>query len=66
MYTLDTWDIVLLVIAGFIAVTTLVRLMQAHRDDLLKKLRSDFDAEQQRLSTEERQQKKKEAKEKAA
>ena len=66
MFALDTWDWILLAIAGFVAVTTLLRLMQAYRDDLLKKLRSDFEVEQQRLAIEEKKQKKREAKEKAA
>jgi hypothetical protein len=66
MLALDTWDIVLLAIAAFIAITSLLRLMQIYRDDLLKKLRSDFDKEQQHLKSEERRRKKKEAKEKAA
>lgn len=55
MHALDTWDFVLLAIAGFIAVTTLVKLMRAHRDDVLKRLRTDFDAEQQRLAVEEKE-----------
>ena len=66
MDKLDTWDWILLAIAGFIAVTTLLSLMQVYRDDLLKKLRKDFEAEQQRLAVEERKRKKAEAKQKAA
>ena len=54
MLTLETWEIVLLGVAGLIAVTTLVRLMRSKRDDLLKQLRSDFDQEQTRLKREER------------
>lgn len=61
MHALDTWDFALLAIAGFIAVTTLVKLMRAHRDDLLKRLRSDFDAEQHRQAIEEKERKKEEA-----
>ena len=66
MLGLNTWDWVLLAIAGFVAVTTLLKLMQVYRDDLMKKLRSDFEVEQQRLVIEEQKQKKQEAKEKAA
>ena len=66
MPALSTWDIVLLAIAGFIAVTTLLRLMQSYRDDLLKKLRGDFEQEQQRLEAEEREKKRQESREKAA
>ena len=64
MLTLGTWDIILLAIAGFVAVTTLLKLMQAYRDDLLKKLRSDFEIEQQRLAAEKREEQKKAANEK--
>lgn len=66
MFALDTWDWILLAIAGFVAVTTLLKLMQVYRDDLLKKLRSDFEVEQQRLAIEEKKRKKQEAREKAA
>lgn len=59
MFTLDTWDIVLLAVAGFVAVTTLVRLMAARRDELLKKLRRDFEREQVRLKLEEKKKKRK-------
>jgi len=61
---LSTADVVLLAIASFVAVTTLVRLMQAQRDALLKKLGSDFEAEQNRLKAEELQRKTQQAKEK--
>ena len=66
MFALDAWDWILLAIAAFVAVTSLLRLMQSYRDDLLKKLRSEFEAEQHRLAIEERQRENEEAKEKAA
>ena len=66
MFALDAWDWILLAIAAFVAVTSLLRLMQSYRDDLLKKLRSEFEAEQHRLAIEERQREKEEAREKAA
>ena len=65
MFALNTWDWVLLAIASFVAVTTLLKLMQHYRDDLLKKLRKDFESEQQRLAIEEKRRKKKEAREAA-
>ena len=65
MFALDTWDWILLAIAAFVAVTSLLKLMQAYRDDLLKKLRQDFELEQQRLAIEEKQRKKQEANEAA-
>ena len=66
MFALDTWDWFLLAIAAFVAVTTLLKLMQSFRDDLLKKLRRDFDVEQQRLAIEEKRRKRQEANENAA
>jgi hypothetical protein len=66
MYALDTWDWILLAIAAFVGVTTLLKLMQVYRDDLLKKFRKDFEVEQQRLAAEERKRKKAEAKKQAA
>ena len=64
MFALSTSDWILLAIAAFIAVTTLLTLMQTYRDDLMKKLRSDLEAEQQRLASEERRRQRREAKQK--
>ena len=36
---MDRWDVVVLVIAGYVAVTALVRLMIRRRDQLLDELR---------------------------
>jgi len=36
---MNRWDVVLLVIAGYVAITTLVRLMIGRRDRLLDELR---------------------------
>ena len=68
MLGLDTWDIVLLVIASYVAIVTLVRLMRQRRDELLAKLRSDFNTEKARLEAEKRhaERKAKQAKAKAA
>ena len=66
MYSLGMWDWMLLAIASFVAVTTLLKLMQSYRDDLLKKLRSDFELEQERLAMEKKQRKNPEAREEAA
>jgi hypothetical protein len=35
MGAMDNWDITLLVVAGYLAVVALVRLMARHRDQLL-------------------------------
>ena len=39
---MDRWDVVLLVVAGYVAVTALVRLMIRRRDRLLDELRQHF------------------------
>jgi heme exporter protein D len=44
---MSVWDGVLLAVAAFIAVTTLVRLMIARRNELLAQLRNEKLAEQQ-------------------
>jgi len=67
---LTTTDYVLLAIASYVAIVTLVRLMRARRDELLGQLRSEFAAEKARLAEEqrraERQAKEKQAKQQAA
>lgn len=62
MGAMDTWDVTLLVVAGYLAVVALVRLMARHRDQLLgdfrrqvaeekkKKKRHDEDADGLRKS----------------
>ncbi len=39
MGAMDNWDITLLVVAGYLAVVALVRLMGRHRDQLLDDFR---------------------------
>ncbi|MCA9268565.1 MAG: hypothetical protein KDA41_08850, partial [Planctomycetales bacterium] len=63
MLAMTTWDVVLLAVAGYFAVTTLVRLMKVRRDQLMAQLREDFDHEQVRLAHEKKKRKRKEAKE---
>lgn len=46
--TMDTWSLVLFMVAGFIAVTALVRLMLAHRNRLLVEFRSRMRAARKR------------------
>lgn len=45
---METRDIILLAIGGFIAVSVLVRLMRARRDELIGQFRSEMNAEIQR------------------
>ena len=39
MGTFDNWDVTLLIVAGYLAVVALVRLMARHRDQMLEDLR---------------------------
>jgi hypothetical protein len=39
MGTMDNWDITLLIVAGYLAIVALVRLMARHRDQMLEDLR---------------------------
>lgn len=42
MENMDGWDIALLVIAAYVAVTVLVRLMIRRRDELMARLRQEM------------------------
>jgi hypothetical protein len=61
MDAINSWDVALLAAASYIAVVSLVRLMNSHRDQLAAQLRAEMEAEQQRLKQIERSRKKKEA-----
>jgi hypothetical protein len=50
---LSAWDLLLLVGASFVAVTSLVRMMRAHRDELVTRLDREAHAEQLRRRAEE-------------
>ena len=54
MFPATTWDFVLLVVAGYVAVTLLVRLMQNHRRQIMAELQREC-VEAQRCQREERQ-----------
>lgn len=41
---LDKWDIAILAVAAFVAVTALVRLMLARRDDMIREIQEQIDA----------------------
>lgn len=47
MATMDNWTIALLVIAAYLAVMALVRLMIRRRDQLLNRFREEMEAERQ-------------------
>lgn len=61
MSNMDRWDILLLIGAGFVAVVALIQLMLGRRDEILRTLKADFEAEQQRKRDEERKTKQREA-----
>ena len=48
MLSLDNTDVALLVIASYVAITSLVRLMSAYRDQLFSELEQKAEAERKR------------------
>ncbi len=56
MGSMDGWDVALLVAAGYVAATALVRLMIRHRDQLLNKFHEEVKREKKRRAAEERRQ----------
>ncbi len=54
MFGMDGWDIAIMVVAAYIAVTALVRLMYLRRDSLLDELARQVQAEQERRRLEKR------------
>ena len=61
----DGWDVAVLVVAGYLAIVVLVRLMVVERDRLLARFRSELQQEVQRQKLAEKQRKKQEQKAKA-
>jgi heme exporter protein D len=54
MGNLDGWDVALLVVAGYVALVALVRLMIRRRDQMLSEFRRKLKKEKQRKEAEER------------
>ncbi len=50
----NTWDLVLLAIAGYVAIIALVRLMLAERNRLAQELDQQIEVERARLAAEKR------------
>ncbi len=50
---MDNWDIVILAVAGYAAVMSLVRLMARQRDQLLGEFRQQMKAERQNRPADE-------------
>ena len=56
---MDGWDIALLAVAGYVAVTALVALMRGHRDRLWTEFIEKLAAEERRKKLESKKQNKK-------
>jgi hypothetical protein len=52
MGTMDNWDLTLLIVAGYVAVVALVRLMRRQRDHLLDEMRRQIAKEKKRRQNE--------------
>ena len=48
---MDTWDLAILAVAGYIALTTLVRLMIRHRNQLFARFRRQMAEEKKRAKS---------------
>jgi len=48
MENMESWDLVLLVVAGYVGTVTLVRLMVRRRDQILENLRKKLEKERRR------------------
>lgn len=62
MANMDVWTWLLAAVGGFVAVTTLVRLMRRRRDQLFAELTAEAQAEQERQRIAEAQQRLKQRK----
>jgi len=51
MGSMEVWDVALLVVAGYVALSALVRLMLRRRDELLRRFREDVNWERNRRRT---------------
>jgi hypothetical protein len=54
MGTMDGWDIALLVGAGYVAATALVRLMIRRRDQMVEQFRQEVQRERRRREAQQR------------
>ncbi len=55
MGNMDGWDVALLVAAGYVAATSLVRLMIRRREQLLDEFRQEVAQEKKRMEAEKMQ-----------
>ncbi len=56
MGSMDGWDLAIMVLVGYVAVVSLVRLMLLRRDDMMKEFRQELAKEKSRRTIEDRQQ----------
>lgn len=63
---MNSGDIILLAVAGYIAVMSLVRLMQQRRDQVYRELESEVERERERKRREEQAARRRARREKAA
>ena len=54
MENMERWEIALLLLVGYLAVSALVRLMAWHRDDVVAKFRRDLDQQKATQKSQER------------
>ena len=55
MGNMDSWDVILLMVAGYVAVMALVRLMIRRRDQMQAEFREEVRKEKKRRAAEQRQ-----------
>jgi hypothetical protein len=53
---MDRWDVLWVCVAGYVAVTTLVRLMARRRNELVDEIRGEIEASRRRREAEEAEQ----------
>jgi hypothetical protein len=54
MGAMDNWDVTLLVVAGYLAVVALVRLMTRKRDQMLAEFRDQIEKDKKREKDEDK------------
>lgn len=52
MQNMDGWDVALLVLAGYVAVVALVRMMLGHREQSARRLRIELERRQRQQTAE--------------
>ena len=63
MFEMSTLELLLLAVATYLAVITLVRLMRRRREGIIEELTKEVEAEQERLKREKKQEKRRKMRE---